>query len=49
MPGFKLELGTIFFTEKVVKHCSGLPREVVEPPSLKALKEQLDVALNAVV
>lgn len=43
-----MDLRKIFFTEKVVKHCSGLPREVVEPPSLEAFKKQLHVALKAV-
>lgn len=37
------------FTMRVVKHWYGLPREVVECPSLKALKVRLDWALNNLI
>lgn len=38
-----------FFTEKVVKHYSKLPRCVIESPSLELLKKLLDLVLGAMV
>ena len=38
-----------FFTQRVVIHWNRLPKEVVDAPSLQALKVRLDVALGSLV
>ena len=38
-----------FFTQRVVMHWNRLPKEVVDAPSLGALKARLDVALGSLV
>ena len=54
--GFKLRQGRFrldsrkkFFTQRVVTHWNTLPKEVVDAPSLEALKARLDVALGSLV
>ncbi|KGL86345.1 hypothetical protein N301_10092, partial [Charadrius vociferus] len=54
--GFKLEEGRFrldirkkFFTVRVVRHWTRLPREVVDAPSLEVFKARLDGALSNLV
>ena len=38
-----------FFTQRVVMHWNRLPKEIVDAPSLEALKARLGVALDILV
>jgi len=46
---FRLDIRKKFFTMRVVKHWNGLPREVVDGPSLETFKARLDGALSNLV
>ena len=38
-----------FFTQRVLTHWNGLPKEVVDAPSLEVFKARLDGALGTLI
>jgi len=46
---FRMDIRKKFFTMRAVKNWNGLPREVVEAPSLETFQTRLDSALSNLI
>ena len=46
---FRLDVRKNFLTERIIKHCNRLPREMPEAPSLAVFTKHVDVALRDMV